>query len=78
MYFIENLAPQIHRTLFERDSPFFQSLLSLPQSGQQQSPEGQSDEHPIVCPDSAEDFRALCWVVYSRFFLFSWLTRYSN
>ncbi|KAF7768277.1 hypothetical protein Agabi119p4_7520 [Agaricus bisporus var. burnettii] len=57
---------KIHRMLFERDSPFFRSLLSLPQGEGSNAPEGQSDENPIICPDSAEDFRALCWVVYSR------------
>ncbi|KAF7768275.1 hypothetical protein Agabi119p4_7518 [Agaricus bisporus var. burnettii] len=57
---------KIHRMLFERDSPFFRSLLSLPQGEGSNAPEGQSDEDPIICPDSAEDFRALCWVVYSR------------
>ncbi|EKM79528.1 hypothetical protein AGABI1DRAFT_128676 [Agaricus bisporus var. burnettii JB137-S8] len=63
---VEGCLFKIHRTLFERDSPFFRSLLSLPQGQGVNAPEGQSDENPVICPDSAEDFRALCWVVYSR------------
>ncbi|KAF9443227.1 hypothetical protein P691DRAFT_738125 [Macrolepiota fuliginosa MF-IS2] len=62
---------RVHQSLFERDSGFFQTLFSLPhgvnpQEGDFDPIEGKSDENPIVCQDTLNDFRALCWVLYSR------------
>ncbi|KAF5360345.1 hypothetical protein D9756_005082 [Leucocoprinus leucothites] len=54
---------KIHRTLFAKGSPLFQTMFSLPQDAATQ--EGQSDERPILFHDSPQDFRALCWALYS-------------
>ncbi|KAF9443236.1 hypothetical protein P691DRAFT_679956 [Macrolepiota fuliginosa MF-IS2] len=69
---VEDRLFKIHRSLFERDSVFFQTLFSLPQ-GTSADPddstcaEGGSDENPITFyNDRVEDFRALCWAIYSR------------
>ncbi|KXN81486.1 hypothetical protein AN958_04532 [Leucoagaricus sp. SymC.cos] len=58
---VEEKLFNIHRTLFERESTFFQTLFSLPQG---ESLEGSSDDNPIVCQDMIADFRALCWAIY--------------
>lgn len=31
------------------------------------SAEGNDDEYPMVCQDSVNDFRALCWALYARY-----------
>ncbi|KAF9451135.1 hypothetical protein P691DRAFT_757610 [Macrolepiota fuliginosa MF-IS2] len=70
---------RVHRSLLERDSSFFQTVFSLPQAtsvaegrggGEEGDAivalEGHSDGHPIICQDSVDDFRALCWALYAR------------
>ncbi|EKM79561.1 hypothetical protein AGABI1DRAFT_128708 [Agaricus bisporus var. burnettii JB137-S8] len=66
---------KIHRYLLDRDSEFFRTLFTLPQSKSSddenqefigQGMEGQSDENPIVCQDSVEDLKALFWALYAR------------
>jgi hypothetical protein len=27
---------------------------------------GKTDEDPLILPDDADDFRALCWIMYAR------------
>ncbi|KXN89056.1 hypothetical protein AN958_06360 [Leucoagaricus sp. SymC.cos] len=72
----ENCLFKIHRFLLERDSPIFQDLFSLPQTSSASEHvhsgistirgEGESDENPVICHDTADDFRALCWALYAR------------
>ncbi|KAF7768624.1 hypothetical protein Agabi119p4_7867 [Agaricus bisporus var. burnettii] len=66
---------KVHQYLFERDSDFFRTLFTLPQpepsddenqDSTRQGVDGQSDDSPIVCQDSVEDFKALCWALYAR------------
>ncbi|EKM79560.1 hypothetical protein AGABI1DRAFT_128707 [Agaricus bisporus var. burnettii JB137-S8] len=66
---------KLHRYLLERDSVIFRILFTLPQSDELsddekqtftgQGVDGQSDEDPIICDDSIEDFKALCWMLYA-------------
>ncbi|KAF9443902.1 hypothetical protein P691DRAFT_778603 [Macrolepiota fuliginosa MF-IS2] len=63
-----NCLFRVHRYLIERGSPVFKAMLSLEQVVGKNSEtlvEGLSDESPIVCEDSAESFRALCWILYA-------------
>ncbi|KAF9440441.1 hypothetical protein P691DRAFT_780080 [Macrolepiota fuliginosa MF-IS2] len=61
---------RIHQSLFELGSGFFRTLFSLPQGvdteGDSRLIEGRSDENPIIFQDTLDDFRALCWALYSR------------
>ncbi|KAF5360535.1 hypothetical protein D9756_005111 [Leucocoprinus leucothites] len=71
---ISNRLFKIHRSLLTQESPFFEKMLTLPQStpstkkGDELDPdvEGSSDENPIYCQDSIDAFRALCWGLYAR------------
>ncbi|KAJ3566861.1 hypothetical protein NP233_g6733 [Leucocoprinus birnbaumii] len=60
---VETSLFKVHKFLFMRSSAFFRDLLALPQGSSSQ--EGLSDDDPITCHDTLEDFRALCWVLYA-------------
>ncbi|KAF8651955.1 hypothetical protein AX16_004598 [Volvariella volvacea WC 439] len=40
-------------------------MFSLPPPADRSTPQGSTDETPIVLQDDPEEFRALCWVVYA-------------
>ncbi|KAF5360693.1 hypothetical protein D9756_005119 [Leucocoprinus leucothites] len=69
---------QAENTSFKTRFPFFTTLFSLPQSSHTTdklphaavfvgSGEEGSEKNPtVVCQDTADDFRSLCWVLYAR------------
>jgi hypothetical protein len=62
-----NRSHQVHRfVLTELDDSAFKDMFSIPQSAKSDGvTEGSDDEHPIVLVgDCAEEFRALCKVLY--------------
>ncbi|KAF5357180.1 hypothetical protein D9756_006601 [Leucocoprinus leucothites] len=68
---VENCLFNLHRFILRRDSTVFQDMFSASRSIEGDPGaavvEGTSDEHPIVCDDTAESFRALCRVLYVGF-----------
>ncbi|KAF5357178.1 hypothetical protein D9756_006608 [Leucocoprinus leucothites] len=62
---------QLHRFILRRDSTVFQDMFLASKSIEDDPGtavvEGTSDEHPIVCDDTTESFRALCRVLYVGF-----------
>lgn len=63
VFLVQDRLFRVHRSLFERSSTFFRTLFSLPQGDA--THEGKSDEAPIACQDTVEDFQALCWAIYA-------------
>ena len=49
--------------MLSRDSSVFRDMFVLP--GGDNSLQGSSDEIPIFLQDTVDDFRALCWLIYS-------------
>lgn len=66
---VENYLFNLHRSTLRRHSGFFRDMFAIPQEklDDRGNTEGSSDDHPIVCSDSAEAFRAWCWVLYAGF-----------
>ncbi|KAJ3573999.1 hypothetical protein NP233_g2070 [Leucocoprinus birnbaumii] len=60
---VKNRLFNLHRSILRKNSPFFDSMFSLPQKANAM---GSSRESPIECDDSLEAFRALCEVLYSN------------
>jgi hypothetical protein len=48
--------------LTEREHSLFRDMFNLPAESMK---EGVDDTHPIVLPDSADQFRSLCWLLYA-------------
>ncbi|KAF9445386.1 hypothetical protein P691DRAFT_637196, partial [Macrolepiota fuliginosa MF-IS2] len=61
---IDNCLFNLHRTILRRSSTFFRNMLSSSQP-REGGANGDSDDHPIVCQDSLEAFRAWCWALYA-------------
>ncbi|KAI5122318.1 hypothetical protein M0805_002485 [Coniferiporia weirii] len=62
---VEDTLFRVHRYFFERDSPVFEDMLSLPQSSDN-ALEGVSDENPIRLPQvTATEFAHFLWVFYN-------------
>lgn len=61
---VDGVLFRIHRHFLVRESPFFESMLSIPTpSG---TDEGSSDACPIQIPEvAAADFASFLWVFYS-------------
>ena len=55
---------QIHRSDLERDRSVFADMFSLPNGDD--SPNTTTETDPLIVPDKLNEFRALCWVLYSR------------
>ncbi|KAF9445387.1 hypothetical protein P691DRAFT_777605 [Macrolepiota fuliginosa MF-IS2] len=63
---VNNYLFNLHRTILCRSSVVFRNMFLLPQSGEgNPSVDGDRDDHPIVCHDSLEAFRAWCWALYA-------------
>jgi hypothetical protein len=56
----------VHRFLLARDGSAFENMFTLP-SDRGTSPQGLSDDHPIVLYDDEDEFRALCWALYALY-----------
>ncbi|KAF9443901.1 hypothetical protein P691DRAFT_778602 [Macrolepiota fuliginosa MF-IS2] len=64
----ENCLFRIHRYHIERWPSVLKAMLSLEKDVGDNPTipvEGRSDDNPIICEDTAENFRALCWILYA-------------
>lgn len=87
---VEDTFFKIHRYFFERDSPLFSAMFSLPQKKSQDDEnqtgfldifkvEGQADENPIILPEiQAQDFERLLSIMYPRQVPFSKTQRHMD
>ncbi|KAK7679650.1 hypothetical protein QCA50_017362 [Cerrena zonata] len=65
VFLVEDTLFKISRRPFEEMSEVFCDMLSLPIVGMNASPEGQTDDHPIVLQGvKADDFRALLTLMF--------------
>ncbi|KAF9483568.1 hypothetical protein BDN70DRAFT_929091 [Pholiota conissans] len=60
---VRNVLFKIHRHLLDRDASAFSNMFSLPQGTE--GTQGATDDDPLVLYDDADDFRALCWIIYA-------------
>ncbi|KAF9451130.1 hypothetical protein P691DRAFT_405501 [Macrolepiota fuliginosa MF-IS2] len=63
----DNHIFRVHRFLLKRHSAFFRNMFDIaPGYEQEAAMEGSSDNNPITCHDSLDEFQALCWLMYAN------------
>ena len=66
VFLVEGELFRVHRYFFLRDSPIFRDMLSIPVPASSSSPEGTSDDNPIVLDQvESKDFEHLLWMYYN-------------
>ncbi|KAF5360889.1 hypothetical protein D9756_005038 [Leucocoprinus leucothites] len=61
---VGNCLFRLHRSILRMHSIFFQNMFDLPQ-GSDETSRNLEDDEPMVCDDSPDAFRALCWALYA-------------
>ncbi|KAF5320980.1 hypothetical protein D9619_001579 [Psilocybe cf. subviscida] len=65
VFLVEDVLFNVHRYFFQRDSPVFSAMFSLPKPEADERPEGEDDEKPIVLSNiSKKDFERLLVILY--------------
>jgi len=67
IFLVENVLFCVHRHFLVRDSVVFRDMLSVPTGGIDKTPEGLSDESPIVVHTvKSIDFERMLWMFYNK------------